>query len=228
MDLIYFLESRLTFIQNLYHSATAPFEETKRKIDNGEPPYVDTRDPEDADEPAFLVKWQEADESVTVIGHWCLCMVQASLQAYLKESISPSGSLWWNSQDLRTALSQKQGRSWFGRYTLLFRDELGVDFAAAPVAISDLEQLNLTRNDLIHNVELLSETVLRSEEHAQRFPIALFTDELWNQVGIERIKVTEDQLNVAIRLVREFCTWLDGIRCDYPRWLRDGGGRAVR
>lgn len=219
MDLLYFLETRLTFIEHLYDSATALFEETKRKIENGEQPYIDTRDPEYADEPAFLSEWQEADNSAAVIGQWCLCMVQASLQAYLRESISPSGSTWWNSETLGRVLSERKGGSWFGRYALLFREELGIDFNAAPVALSDLEQLNLTRNDLIHNVSLLTETVERTEEHAERFPIALFTDDLWTAMGVERIRVTKDKLDTAVRLVRNFCTWLDGIRSSYPLWL---------
>lgn len=209
MDLLYFLENRLEFIGYIYYSATSPFEETMRKITHGEPPYIDTRDPEYADEPAFLSQWQEADDAAAVIGHWCLCMVQASLHAYLKESISPFGRFWWNSEALQNALSQKRG-NWFEKYTLLFREELGIDFAGAPVAPSDLEQLNLTRNDLIHNVDLLTETISRSEEHAQRFPRALFTDDLWAALGVERIRITKDKLNVAIQLVRDFCTWLDG------------------
>ncbi|MBZ5672406.1 MAG: hypothetical protein LAO04_22125 [Acidobacteriia bacterium] len=228
MDLLYFLESRLTFIRNLYGSATSPFEETKRRIEAGEAPYADTRDPEHVDEPAFLAEWQEADDSIAVVGQWCLCMVQACLQSYLKECISPAGSVWWDPQRLRSALSQKQAGSWFGRYKLLFSEELGIEFTAAPVSLPDLEQLNLTRNDLIHNVDLLSETVERSEEHAQRFPRALFTDDLWAAVGLDRIRIGNDQLGVAIRLVRDFCTWLDGIRCNYPQWLRDSGACASR
>lgn len=50
-----------------------------QKIEAGEPPFVDTRDPEYADEPAFLAEWQETEESVAVLGQWCLCMVQGSL-----------------------------------------------------------------------------------------------------------------------------------------------------
>lgn len=38
MDLLYFLEKRLGFIQKVYDSAVSPFEETRRKIDAGEPP----------------------------------------------------------------------------------------------------------------------------------------------------------------------------------------------
>jgi len=120
MDLLYFLKQRLQFIQGLYDSIVSVFEEKKCRIDAGKPPYIDSRDPEYADEPAFLAEWQEADDSLMVIGHWCLCMVQASLQAYLRACIGPLGSYWWNVEELQLELGKKQGKSWFQRYRLLF------------------------------------------------------------------------------------------------------------
>jgi len=145
MNLLYFLKTRLRFIEQLYDGAAAPFVETKRQIEAGEQPYVDNRDPEYYDgEPAFLTEWQEADDSVIVIGHWCLCMVQASLKAYLEECIGPSGAYWWDPKHLRGELPKKQGGSWFGRYRLLFLEDLGVDWSTGPVSLDELEQLNLT------------------------------------------------------------------------------------
>lgn len=219
MDLLYFLDRRLQFIRNLYNSTVSVFEETKRKIEAGEPPFVDSRNPEYADEPAFLAEWQEADDSVMVIGHWCLCMVQASLQAYLKDCISPVGSYWWDAKLLRLELNKKKGNNWFGRYRLLFLD-LGVDWEQGPVSLSALEQLNLTRDDLIHNIETASFNVERLEKHAKRFPTGLFVDDLWSDIVMERLRVDRDKLELAIRLVTEFCTWLDDIRCNYPNYVR--------
>lgn len=74
MDLLHFLKIRLRFIEQLYDGAASPFVEIKRQIDAGEPPYVDNRDPEYCDgEPAFLSEWEQASDSVNVIGYWCLC-----------------------------------------------------------------------------------------------------------------------------------------------------------
>jgi hypothetical protein len=64
MDLLYFLKERLRFIEQLYDGAISPFEKTKRKIEEHEPPYVDNRDPEYVSEPAFLSEWQQADDSI--------------------------------------------------------------------------------------------------------------------------------------------------------------------
>src|SRR5579863_8061892 len=121
MDLHYFLDARLKFIEELYDTAVEPFEEIKRKIEAHEHPYVDTRNPEDYDEPAFILEWQQADDSVMVIGHWCLCMVQATLHAYLKEFIRQP-LRWGNPKRLSSELGKKKkkGRNWFECFRLVF------------------------------------------------------------------------------------------------------------
>ena len=219
MDLLHFLIRRLELIKGLYESAIVPFEEMKRKIEAGEEPYVFTGDPEHWDgEPPFLEEWQDADESVMVIGHWCLCMVQSSLNTYLRDLIGPSGCLHWNPEALAQLRGTKKGKSWFERYRLLFLEDLGIDWAKGPVALTDLEQLNLTRDDLIHNVDMMSFSVARDEKHAARFPSGLFTDELWRGLNIERLRIDKKQLAHACALVRDFCAWLDDIRCRYPEY----------
>jgi hypothetical protein len=223
MDLLYFLKLRLSFIGQLYDRATEPCLDVKTKIDAGDEPYVDRRDPEYATEPAFLEEWEEADNSVTVIGHWCLCWVQASLQAYLRECIGPSGG-WWSHKRLRDALPKKEGKSSFERYRLLFLEDIGVDWNKGPIALSDLEQLNLTRDDLTHNIDMLSiGFISRNKKHAERFPEGLFVDELWRDagLGLERLKVDREKLLLAVDLVGTFCAWLEAIRTRYPRYVKD-------
>lgn len=210
MDLLYFLKERLKFIEQLFDGAISPFEETKRKIEEHEPPYVDKRDPEYVSEPAFLTEWQQAEDSIMVIGYWALCMVQASLKAYLQGCVGPTGSIWWRPKILLSLLAKKQGKSWLGRYRLLFLEDLGIDWSKGPISLSELEQLNLTRDDVIHNVDVLSMNVERTEKHSERYPVGLFTDELWAKVGVERVKVDKEKLRVAIELVEKFCTWIEG------------------
>src|SRR6266700_3015413 len=189
VDLLYFLSRRLEFIQRLYHSAAAPFEETQKQIKDGEAPYLHPSNPDDWDgEPPFLDEWQEADESVMVVGHWCLCMVQSTLNTYLRDSISPIGCYWWDASALSKQLGEKKGKSWFERYRYLFLEDMRIDWAKGPVSLTDLEQLNLTRDDLIHNVDMMSFSVKRDEKHAKRFPGGLFTDELWRGLDIERVR----------------------------------------
>jgi len=100
---------------------------------------------------------------------------------------------------------------------LLFLEDLGVDWQEGPVSIADLEQLNLTRDDLIHMGTL---SVERDEKHAKRFPNGLFTDDLWRALGSARVTIDRDKLAIALGLVMDFCAWLDGIRCEYPRYRK--------
>jgi len=219
VDLLYFLNRRLEFIQRFYESAAAPFAETARKISAGEEPYLHPSNPDDWDsEPPFLEEWQEADESIMVVGHWCLCMVQSSLNTYLRDSISSVGCYWWDSTVLSSLLGAKQGKSWFERYRLLFLEDLGIDWTTGPVSLADLEQLNLTRDDLIHNVDMMSFSVRRDEKHIKRFPSGLFTDELWRNLDADRVRIDKKQLAHASALVRDFCAWIDDIRCRYPQY----------
>lgn len=224
MDLLYFLKERLRFIEQLYEGAISPFEETKRKIEAQEHPYIDNRDPEYVSEPAFLSEWQQADDSIMVVGHWALCMVQASLKAYLQGCIGPTGSIWWRPKILLSLLASKKGKSWFERYRLLFLEDLGIDWNTGPVPLSSLEQLNLTRDDLVHNGDLLNLSVERTEKHVERFPTGLFTDDLWKSLGSERLKVDKRNLHEAMKLVEKFCTWIDGIRCSFPKYVREAKG----
>src|ERR1700736_6332935 len=110
MDFLWFLRRRLGFVSDLYDTATAPFAETMRKIEAGEEPYLDLRNPEDVSEPAFLDEGLAASDSVDVIGYWCLCTVHASFKAYLEEYVADMSRSYCSSpDDLRTMLTLPVG-----------------------------------------------------------------------------------------------------------------------
>ena len=221
MDLLWFLERRLRFINELYDGATAPFRETIRQIQAGEPPYVDQRDPENADEPAFMEEYEQASESIEVIGHWSLCMVYASCKAYLEEYLGEMSRDYRGLGELEQVLSNKKAKSWFERYRLLFLEDLGIDWEKGPVKLADLEHMNLARDDLTHNVDVTSMYVYQTERHAERYPKGRYVDELWTRLGLGgRIRVGPDELNAGIGAVHQFCAWLEEIRNDYPRYVR--------
>src|SRR5713226_1815854 len=218
MDVLYFLQRRLRFTSNLYDQAGAPFRETIRKIEAGELPYVDPRNPEydDVSEPFFLEQYQEAAESIEVIGHWCLCMVYASLKAYLDGFITQMARNFRNGSKLRQLLAEKKAKNWFERYRLLFLEDMGIDWHKGPVKLSELEHLNLARDDVTHNVDVMSMYVYRTERHAARYPKGLFVDEVWMNLNLGgRIKVGRDELTSGLRMVDDFCAWLEDIRIHY-------------
>jgi len=83
MDVRFFLDQRLIFIQQLYLNGVAPFKERKRKIEAEEEPFVPPYS-EDA-EPAFQIEWMEANASIQVLGSACLSMLSASLHLFFTE-----------------------------------------------------------------------------------------------------------------------------------------------
>jgi hypothetical protein len=64
-------------------------------------------------------------------------------------------------------------------------------------------------------------SVERTEKHAESYPTGLFTDEMWAKMGVERVRVDKEKLRVAIDLVERFCTWIEDIRCRYPRYVQN-------
>jgi hypothetical protein len=91
MDLDYFLNQRLKFVEFFYGNTVAAFEEITRKIDAGEPPYVDERADEDCDEPAFLEEWSSAQAAMNVAGVACLDVLHLTLHAFLNEYMQEIG-----------------------------------------------------------------------------------------------------------------------------------------
>ncbi|REE07233.1 hypothetical protein B0G71_7716 [Paraburkholderia sp. BL27I4N3] len=85
MDVAWFLNRRLAFIRQLYTTSSAPFVDRRIKIENEEEPWIPPYS-EDG-EPPFELEWQEASDSVDVLGHTCLCLVASSLQAYLQTRV---------------------------------------------------------------------------------------------------------------------------------------------
>jgi len=213
MDILWFFHRRLRLIYMMYDDGTAPFRETMRKIEAHEEPFVDTRDPEhqDVSEPAFLEEFLETSEVVELLGNWCLLMTHATLQAFLREYVAEIARAYGhNPKEVRARLEAIKAKNWFERYRLFFLQELGIDWQTSPVKLTDLEQINLTRDDLVHNVEVTTTYVYRDKKHAERFPESLFTDELWEGLAIgSKIKVGRDELTHALQIVDTFCMWLE-------------------
>jgi len=229
MDILWFLRRRLEFISRLYDTATAQPRETLRKIEAEEEPYVDNRNPDfqDVSEPAFLEEALDAIEAIEVVGHWCLMTVYASLQGFLREYVAEMARTYGHDvEGIRAQLNATKAKNWFERYRLFFQRDLDIDWREGPIKVEDLEQINLTRDDLMHNADVTTTYVYRTAKHAERFPKSLFSDEIWEGLGIgSKIKVGRDELTTALQIVENFCAWLDHIRAGYRQYLsRKKGG----
>jgi len=65
------LMERLNYIRRFYDAAASHFEEQKQLIEANLEPYVDTRNPDDWDGPAFELEWIEFDEHLKTLGNPC-------------------------------------------------------------------------------------------------------------------------------------------------------------
>src|ERR1041385_7258051 len=119
------LSEKLNFIRRFYDLASEPFIETKRKIDQHEAAF-DVFDMEDG-EPPFLAEWQDADESLNILGKSCLCLLQNAFVNYLKGFYDHYAPL----DETVTWETVRAVRSWFERYRQLFLGRYGIDWAAS-------------------------------------------------------------------------------------------------
>ncbi|HDR8943151.1 TPA: hypothetical protein QDB15_000079 [Burkholderia vietnamiensis] len=213
MDVAWFLNQRLDFIRQLYARSSSPFVDRRTKIENEEEPFVPpySEDPE----PAFMVEWQEANDSIDVLGHACLCMLASALQAYLQtrvrlhcKELSP--------EDRKRVFK----KGWVRGYDLIFTEAFKIPFADGPVPIDVLEDIVLTRNSIQHDLEITT----NRPKHADRKPGAarsVFLDarevELLDRLDPDAqtwlappmVHVSQASLEATINTVERFVAWLD-------------------
>ncbi|APX76244.1 Uncharacterised protein [Achromobacter insolitus] len=157
MDVAWFLNRRLDFIRQLYSRSSAPFADIRAKIENEEAPYVSPCSEDD--EPPFMLEWQEAVDSIDVLGHACLCMVVSSLQAYLHTCVSRYCKKLCDKDRKRVFRN-----GWVKGYDHIFTEAFGIPFADGPVSIAVLEDIVLTRNSIQHGLEITN----NRPKHAQK------------------------------------------------------------
>ena len=193
MDLLFFLDDKLRFIERHYDRAVEPFATVKRRIENGEPPYEpDTDYDSGEDEPPFTPEWIEADESENIVGYSCLGLVQGVLLEYLREYLRQRG------------LSLPSGKGGLlQRYRDFFKVQLGIAWDDSPVAFETLEDVAMARNHIQHETNITSRFAQQSDNYAQRFPMSLFGG------NFREIRVTDESLKAAISAVEAFCTFIE-------------------
>jgi hypothetical protein len=211
MDILAGLKDKVRFIERFYSIASGPFNETIRKIEAEEepfvPPYFDPETSEDL-EPPYLEEWDEAKESVNLVGQAALTLVQSALRQYLDGFVS-----------LSNRAAPAGSGNWLARYKKFFLNEYGIDWEAGPVSTVDLEEINLARNDIQHTGDSFGMDRRQSKDHQLRFPEGIFINyvdksfqrELPSPWG-SRIDVTSYNLKEAVRRVESFCQFLDDNR----------------
>jgi hypothetical protein len=207
MDLFQILCFRIEFIEFFYDTAVARFVEMKRKIEAGESPYVYQGPPEDCDGTEFLSEWQEAEAGYDALGMSALAMLQGAFHSYLQECVKNIGG----DKLLERVPQMKQG-NWFANYEVLFKQQLGCDWAASGADLQFLEHMILTRNDFQHNNTILQflPATYQADKHQRKYPQGEFCDDFWPDPGL--LRVTKEKLAKAIGQVKQLCKHLDDDR----------------
>lgn len=214
VDLLYFVKERLKFIRYFYESTVTVFQETIRKIEAGEPPFVDMRNPEHAEEPAFLEEWQYADAAVNIAGAACLELLQSTFHSYLDEYMTEI-----RQSHLRAHLREMQKKSWFGNYKALFLEVLKIDWSASGADIDLLEQVILARNDFTHNIDFMSMDAYLTAHHSKKYPNSAFSDPRWPTLifKVARLRVAGETLERATAALQRLCEYLERERGEFIR-----------
>jgi len=216
VNVLWFLEKRVTFLRQLYETASLSYLERKAKIERQEEPYVPpySEDPE----PSFLSEWLEADESLQALGHFCLSMLAASLNLYFKAWEREAG--YPIEPSLKSAFKNS---GWLRGYQLHFRDRLGVDIEAGPVEFNFLHEVVLARNRIQHQASIVQSRPTFSASDLQKVKHPFFlneserdlfndpeTNELQTRWLLEpSVHVTPEKLFATLDSVLEFAQWFD-------------------
>lgn len=213
MNVAWFLNRRLDFIWQLYTRSSAPFVDRRTKIENEEEPFV-LLYPEDT-EPAFMLEWQEATDSIDVLGHACLCMLASALHAYLQTRFRLHCKEL-SAEDRRHVFR----KGWVRGYDQIFTEAFKISFTDGPVSIAVLEDIVLTRNSIQHGLEITANQPKHTnwESGAAR---SVFLDaremELLDRMSPDAqmwlapptVHISQASLEATINTVKHFVAWLD-------------------
>ena len=218
MTVAYFLKQRTAFIRQFYATASAPYLDRLARIEGEQEPWVPGYS-EDG-EPPFLEEWQEADESLQVLGRSCVSMLAATLHAYLNSWVKLTGI------EVEDSLKSAFKRGWLHGYKAYFARHIRIKFETGPANLAVLEELVLARNQIQHPTSIETGSSHYSADDLRKIPHPFFVDEREMELfsasdqGIRAwllppsIRVTPGKLAAALSEVEQFCEWLETVEIE--------------
>lgn len=197
------LNKQFQFIKSFYLTAEPALKALMRK-----------HNPQVASENLRLIeeeKWQEAAKGLEVLGQCSLALVSKAIQDYLREFIGSERS------------KTVKGSSWFDKYCNALEERTSFKWPAAPVTRHRIEQINLCRNDFMHDSAIDASQPLKSDKHFKKQPISRFDDpaELAVRKALAQMNkrkfedlpgpltVSRSELFKAIADAEAFCAFVD-------------------
>lgn len=218
MDIHYFLIKRLKFVRQFYVTSSMPYLERKRKIEAEEEPFVPPYS-EDG-EPAFLVEWLEADESLHVLAYSCISMLAAALRLYFKAWVKESGV----PIDEQQFKKVKGKEGWLAAYMEHFSRRFNIDIRGASINLRLFEEVVLARNLVEHPESIACLRPHFSDADLKKLQHPFFVDESEAELlahGDEgervwfippTLHVTHAQLLDVTSEIEHFAVWFAGAR----------------
>jgi hypothetical protein len=216
------LKDRLRYIRQFYEAVVSQFEERKRMINENLEPYIDTRDPEDCDGPAFELEWTEANDYEHTIGFLCLSLLNKAMENYVRMFMMRELNLTTKRELSNCMESVPKGGGYTMRYLRVLENQRHPHFLwnKSPVTRSEVEDITLTRNRFMHDEQLDERCVeqdikdFKSHSHSAfsdlRWAAVFGDDEFWDNP--QPLVVTRHNLLRAIEKVSTFCAFLEGCR----------------
>lgn len=212
MDVLFWFKERTGFIRRFYEQASAPFDERTANIEAGEPPFEAPYD--ESDEPPYYVEWEEAKESVEVLGQTCLSMLSASLKLYF---------VTWE-KELPVCMSADERKRLFKHgfldgYKACLGTLVGVPWDECPADLELVEQVVLARNAVQHPVDITRLRPLHPSRDLRKRRSPFFMDDLgraytegdfaeiaWLNPAVS---VSAKQLFAAVEETESLVDWLE-------------------
>lgn len=217
------LEDHLAFIERFYASAAEPFETIKRKIERREMPFVPRHEPGDYDGYEYQHEFNEASACLRILGYCSHSLAVKALHDYLRQFIMRERSVV-KAEELGPILKCFKGRGWFEKYIHFLEQRTRFNWVDSPVTRDRIEQINLSRNDVIHDPDIESTWPTQSEDHFRKYPVSRFAED-WELAMVTpnggnpefplRLNVTRDRLAEAISDIRSFCAFVEKQRTQW-------------
>jgi hypothetical protein len=211
MDFLAILEFHLRFIEQFHKVAAEPFDATMRKIESAEGPFVPKSAPGDFDGYEYQAEYNDARDCLSVLGNCGLILLEKALHDYVRAFVEREGGPG----------PKKSRESWFDRHCRFLEENTAFCWANSPVARDRIEQINLSRNDIVHHPVIDLIRPRQSDAHFGKYPASRFVEEWEIQAmsGPEgkpefplTIDVTRENVTAAIADVRDFCVYIESQR----------------
>lgn len=211
MDVKYFFRLRTDLLRHFYDSASAPFIEAKRCIDEGLPPF-DEPPYDESGEPAFLIEWLRADVEHQMVGRAAISVLSDSLKQFFA---AWEKALWWVEPRSKAVEAAFKKEGFISGYVELFGQAASIDWSKCPADLEVLKQVVLARNHAQHG-HLTHDHLPHSEKALKAHPNPYFIQEDYDGLDFSSVRLLSPSVHIgreklmeAVLQAEALADWLD-------------------